>query len=137
MQKTIHPAHVKYVPVNHPYGMPGCTNGRSGQTEAILLVTAGAAHSASQRRGDEAVAGARNLYEIVLWKPTGRPAAHLRPVGAVPAGSVGYMSGGNTVNVADLPEDVAAAVREFGVTGDTLKVHDRYESTAVYAALCE
>ena len=127
----VRPANVKYLNVNQPYGMPGCTNGRSGQTDQILLANDHGVRTTRDRYPNDV---ARNVFEVVLWNPTGTPAAHLRPIVRAPHGTVGYMNGGNTVNVSELPEDVQAAVRAHGVTADTLNIHDRYETRAQYAA---
>lgn len=97
-----------------------CTNGGiSSKYSRLLLVCDNGFIDVDESNPPE------NLVKLVTRKLFGREYKHIEPVAPVPAGCVGWMSGGNIACTSD---------SRFN-SDYPLKIHDRTETQAQYDAM--
>lgn len=117
--------------IAHPHGMPGCTNGPSGDNRIALLATEAIADS-YRRRGQDP----HPSWFVLVFRPQWRDVI-VSPLAPCPPDRIGYMHGGNTVDLTGYPEvvDALTALGADPAELSAVRIHDRSETQAQYDAL--
>jgi hypothetical protein len=120
-----------------PHGAPGCTNGPSGNVGGLIILATEDVAAIYRDRPD---ADPGVWMVLVVRSLFGHPDVIVEPLRPCDRERIGYMAGGNTVDLSVVPDVAYTLTHGYGVDPSELtavRVHDRSETPAQYAALSQ